>query len=165
MEKRAVLAIVLSLVVVVLWSIFFAPAPPLPPSEVSEPALSPSESPAGVGSPQPAAPVNPGSMSSTAPTTERPPGAPATQEVFVTVDTGVARFTLTSQGASVRAVQLQAYHTTCGQRGASRRNRTSSRVDYAAFERRALYGTARHIAWAGRLYAIADRGDPLGKSA
>jgi YidC/Oxa1 family membrane protein insertase len=32
--------------------------------------------------------------------------------VFVTVDTGVARFTLTSQGASVRAVQLQAYHTT-----------------------------------------------------
>jgi YidC/Oxa1 family membrane protein insertase len=30
----------------------------------------------------------------------------------VTVNTGVARFTLTSQGASVRAVQLQAYHTT-----------------------------------------------------
>ena len=60
MEKRAVLAIVLSLVVVVLWSIFFAPAPPPPPSEVSEPAPSPSESPAGVGTPQPAAPVSPG---------------------------------------------------------------------------------------------------------
>ena len=30
----------------------------------------------------------------------------------MTVDTGVARFTLSSQGASVRAVQLQAYHTT-----------------------------------------------------
>ena len=30
----------------------------------------------------------------------------------MTVDTGVARLTLTSQGASVRAVQLQAYHTT-----------------------------------------------------
>src|SRR5262249_44957664 len=51
-------------------------------------------------------------MSATAPTQERPPVAPATQEVFVTVDTGVARFTLTSQGASVRAVQLQAYPTT-----------------------------------------------------
>ena len=110
MEKRAVLAIVLSLVVVVLWSIFFAPAPLPPPSEVSEPA--PSEPPAGVGTPQPAAPVSPGVVSSTVPTSERPPGAPAAQEVFVTVDTGVARFTLTSQGASVRAVQLQAYHTT-----------------------------------------------------
>ena len=110
MEKRAVLAIVLSLVVVVLWSIFFAPASLPPPSEVSEPA--PSEPPAGVGTPQPAAPVSPGLVSSTVPTSERPPGAPAAQEVFVTIDTGVARFTLTSQGASVRAVQLQAYHTT-----------------------------------------------------
>jgi YidC/Oxa1 family membrane protein insertase len=108
MEKRAVLAIVLSLVVVVLWSIFFAPAPPPPPSEVSEPTPSPSAPPAGVGTPQPAASVSPGAVSST----ERPPSAPVTQEVFVTVDTGVARFTLTSQGASVRAVQLQAYHTT-----------------------------------------------------
>ena len=112
MEKRAVLAIVLSLVVVVLWSIFFAPAPPPPPSEVSEPTPSPSAPPTGVGTPQPAAPVSPGAVSSTAPIPERPPSAPATEEVFVTVDTGVARFTLTSQGASVRAVQLQAYHTT-----------------------------------------------------
>src|SRR5919201_2530063 len=112
MEKRAVLAIVLSLVVVVLWSIFFAPAPPPPPSEVSEPAPSPSAPPAGVETPQPAAPVSPGAVSPTPPPPERPPGAPATQEVLVTVDTAVARFTLTSQGASVRAVQLQAYHTT-----------------------------------------------------
>jgi YidC/Oxa1 family membrane protein insertase len=112
MEKRAVLAIVLSLVVVVLWSIFFAPAPPPPPSEVSEPTPSPSAPPIGVGTPQPAAPVSPGAVSSTAPIPERPPSAPATEEVFVTVDTGVARFTLSSQGASVRAVQLQAYHTT-----------------------------------------------------
>src|SRR5215217_5184715 len=112
MEKRAVLAIVLSLVVVVLWSIFFAPAPPPPPSEVSEPAPSSSAPSASVEAPQPAAPVSPGSMSSTATTTERSPGAPAVQEMLVTVDTGVARFTLTSQGASVRAVQLQTYHTT-----------------------------------------------------
>jgi YidC/Oxa1 family membrane protein insertase len=108
MEKRAVLAIVLSLVVVVLWSIFFAPVPPPPPSEVSEPAPGSSAPPAGRGSPQPAAPVSPGSGSSPA----RPLGSPAVPEVLVTVDTGVARFRLTSQGASVRAVQLLAYHTT-----------------------------------------------------
>ena len=108
MEKRAVLAIVLSLVVVVLWSIFFAPVPPPPPSEVSEPAPGSSAPPAGIGAPQPAAPVSPGSGSSPA----RPPGAPTVPEVLVTVDTGVARFTLTSQGASVRAVQLLDYRTT-----------------------------------------------------
>ena len=108
MEKRAVLAIVLSLVVVVLWSIFFAPVPPPPPSEVSEPAPGSSAPPAGIGAPQPAAPVSPGSGSSPA----RPPGAPTVPEVLVTVDTGVARFRLTSQGASVRAVQLLDYRTT-----------------------------------------------------
>ena len=37
MEKRAVLAIVLSLVVVVLWSIFFAPGPL--PSRADEPPV------------------------------------------------------------------------------------------------------------------------------
>src|SRR5258708_2319058 len=111
MEKRAVLAIVLSLVVVVLWSIFFAPAP-LPPSEVSEPAPSSSEPPASVGTPQPVAPISPGPVTSTARTAEQPPGSPAAPEALVTVDTGVARLTLTSQGASVRAVQLKAYHAT-----------------------------------------------------
>ena len=52
MEKRAVLAIVLSLVVVVLWSIFFAPVPPPPPSEVSEPAPRSSEPRPGLRTPQ-----------------------------------------------------------------------------------------------------------------
>ena len=112
MEKRAVLAIVLSLIVVVLWSIFFAPAPPPPPSEVSEPTSRSSEPPAGGVAPQHQAPVSSGSVRSPARTTERPPGAPAVPETLVTVDTGVARFRLTSQGASVRAVQLLAYRTT-----------------------------------------------------
>src|SRR6266446_1731694 len=107
MEKRAVLAIVLSLVVVVLWSIFFAPAPP--PSEVSD---SSSEPPANTTAPQQAPPGNAGPVSLAGGTAERPPGSPASQEAFVTVDTGVARFTLTSQGASVKAVQLHAYSTT-----------------------------------------------------
>ena len=109
MEKRAVLAIVLSLVVVVLWSIFFAPAPPPPPSEVSD---SSSEPPANTTAPQQAPSGNAGPVSPAGGTAERPPGSPASQEAFVTVDTGVARFTLTSQGASVKAVQLHAYSTT-----------------------------------------------------
>src|SRR5574341_689826 len=107
MEKRAVLAIVLSLVVVLVWSIFFAPVPP-PPSEV--PDSTPGERPA-VAPSQPAAPaVKP--VSPPAGTTERPVTPPAAPAALVTVDTGVARFTLTSQGAGVRAVQLQAYRTT-----------------------------------------------------
>jgi len=109
MEKRAVLAIVLSLVVVVLWSIFFAPAPLPPPSEVSD---SSSEPPANTTAPQQAPPGNAGPVSLAGGTAERPPGSPASSEAFVTVDTGVARFTLTSQGASVKAVQLHAYRTT-----------------------------------------------------
>jgi len=105
MEKRAVLAIVLSLVVVLVWSIFFAPTPP-PPSEVSDSA--PSQAPA-VAPPQDTAPavesVSPG-------ITERPAAPLAAPAALVTVDTGVARFTLTSQGAGVKGVQLQAYRTT-----------------------------------------------------
>src|SRR5262245_59995229 len=105
MEKRAVLAIVLSLVVVVLWSIFFAPAPPPPPSEVSD---SPSEPPASTTAPQQTPPGNAGPVSPPGGAVERLPGSPTAPEAFVTVDTGVARFTLTSQGSSVKAVQLQA---------------------------------------------------------
>src|SRR5262249_15403222 len=107
MEKRAVLAIVLSLVVVLVWSIFFAPTPP-PPSEVSNSA--PSEGPA-VAPPQETAPaVEP--VSPAAGSTERPVAPPASAAALVTVDTGVARFMLSSQGAGVKAVQLHAYRTT-----------------------------------------------------
>jgi YidC/Oxa1 family membrane protein insertase len=107
MEKRAVLAIVLSLVVVVLWSIFFAPTPP--PSEVSD---SPSEPPANTTASQQIPPGHAGPVSPPGGTVERPSDSPAAPEAFVTVDTGVARFTLTNQGASVKAVQLLAYSTT-----------------------------------------------------
>ena len=62
--------------------------------------------------PQQEAPVSARSVSPTAGTPERPPGSPASQEAFVTVDTGVARFTLTSPGAGVKAVQLHAYSAT-----------------------------------------------------
>ena len=110
MEKRAVLAIVLSLVVVVVWSIFFAPAPPLPPSDVSD--SPPSEPPAGAGTPQQQATPSTESVSPTAGTTAHPALPLASQEALVTVDTGVARFTLTGRGAGVKAIQLHAYSAT-----------------------------------------------------
>jgi len=108
MDKRAVLAIVLSLVVVAVWSIFFAPAPPPPPSEVSH--STPGERPA-VAPQQDATPAA-RSVSPAAGTAQRPALPPSAHQALVTVDTGVARFTLTSQGAGVKAVQLQTYRTT-----------------------------------------------------
>src|SRR5919201_1387915 len=108
MEKRAVLAIVLSLVVVMVWSIFFAPAPPPPPSEVSDSA--PGERPPVAPQQDATPPVK--SVSPAPGSAERPAVPPAASAALVTVDTGVARFTLTSQGAGVKAVQLQAYRTT-----------------------------------------------------
>lgn len=109
MDKRAILAIVLSLVVVGVWSIFFAPAPPPPPpSDVSD---SPARArPAGTPQRDVAPAVE--SANPVAGSAERPVMPPAIQAALVTVDTGVARLTLTSQGAGVKAVELQAYRTT-----------------------------------------------------
>lgn len=107
MDKRAILAIVMSLVVVVVWSIFFAPTPP-PPSVVSDSA--PGERPV-VAPRQDTAPTAK-SVSPAVGITESPAMPPAAQAALVTVDTGVARLTLTSQGAGVKAVQLHAYSTT-----------------------------------------------------
>lgn len=105
MEKRAILAIVLSLVVVVIWSIFFAPGPSSPPVRAP-------------GSPQ----VTPAAPSTTAPPAPGPGTAPPTASsgaveqtaassrvasTEVTVDTGVTRIVLTSQGAGVKKVWLR----------------------------------------------------------
>lgn len=106
MEKRAILAIVLSLVVVAVWSIFFAPSPPSSP---------PGSTPAVPGSPPGAgAPRFDVSPTPTAPRAMDSPASPSPtpDETLVTVDTGVARLLLTSRGAAVKAVQLQAYFTT-----------------------------------------------------
>jgi YidC/Oxa1 family membrane protein insertase len=104
MEKRAILAIVLSLVVVVLWSIFFAPAPPPPPppsTNIPVPEQQAREE------SRPPTPVPESSVA-----TSPGPAALAGQPQEVTVHTGVTQLTLTSQGAGVEAVQLQDYRTT-----------------------------------------------------
>ena len=109
MEKRAVLAIVLSLVVVVLWAILFAPGSP-PPDESLETA-----SPAVPERPALPTPNTTAGAMSGSPVSGTPP-SPAVSvqvpETLVTVDTGVAQVILASQGANVKAVHLSGYKTT-----------------------------------------------------
>lgn len=109
MEKRAILAIVLSLIVVAAWSLFVAPVT-RPPSEKPSPNMTEGGSapPATTGQVRPTTPASP------APLAESPSVPVATEEKLVVVDTGVSRLTLTSQGAGVKLVQLHAYHSTLG---------------------------------------------------
>jgi YidC/Oxa1 family membrane protein insertase len=104
MEKRAILAIVLSLIVVVVWMIVFAPqqsvGPPVAERKRGEHTNADVESEQKMA--QPSAVQKP---------EERLPSSPLPQETLVTVDTGVARLTLSSRGAGVKAIQLLDYHT------------------------------------------------------
>jgi YidC/Oxa1 family membrane protein insertase len=107
MEKRAILAIVLSLLVVVVWSLVFAPAPPpidVPPTPQQGRETSPeTPRPSGSSAPQ-------GVSETPAPAPGASPGA--VRETIVTVDTGVAQLALSSLGAGVKAVQLHDYRVT-----------------------------------------------------
>ena len=108
MEKRAILAIVLSLVVVVAWSILFAPSTP-PPTEFDDTAppgaLSPDTQlpPESIRIAEQEAPPAPGEAVQ--------PTDPGLQERLIQIDTGVALVTLTSRGAGVQTVQFHDYHT------------------------------------------------------
>jgi YidC/Oxa1 family membrane protein insertase len=104
MEKRAVLAIVLSLIVVVVWMFVFAPQQPVgPPMAERETRGAPKDR---FGEEQ--------SMPQQIPVQkpkERLSASPVLQETLVTVDTGVTRLTLSSLGATVKVVQLTEYRT------------------------------------------------------
>ena len=110
MEKRAILAVVLSLVVVVAWSILFAPSTPppdefddtAPPGALSPDAQLPPESIRIAEQKVPPA-VDPGEVAK--PTDAEIP------ERHIQIDTGVALITLTSRGAGVQAVQFHDYRT------------------------------------------------------
>ena len=110
MEKRAILAIVLSLVVVVVWSIVFAPSTPPPeefddsvPLDVLSPdAPLPGEAPRLAEQPLPAV---------TAPGEAAAPADAELRERLINVDTGVAVITLTSRGAGVQKVRFHDYRT------------------------------------------------------
>lgn len=110
MEKRAILAIVLSLVVVVVWSILFAPSTP-PPTEFDDTvppgALAPD-------TPLPTEAVRIAEQeapSAVAPGQAVQPTDSEIQERRIQVDTGVALVTLTSRGAGVQTVRFHDYRT------------------------------------------------------
>ena len=109
MEKRAILAIVLSLVVVVIWSIVFAPSTP-PPEDFDDSAPLDALSP---DAPLPA--ESPRLAEQQLPTVTAPGEAAAVeaevQERLINVDTGVAVVTLTSRGAGVQTVRFHDYRT------------------------------------------------------
>lgn len=94
MEKRTVLAIVMMFIVILLWSILFAPPPPteLPPEErvAEEPRRSEPERRA----PEPVAPK---------------PAEPMAPAKEIQVDTGVAQLVLSGRGAGIRSVSLLDY--------------------------------------------------------
>ena len=110
MEKRAILAIVLSLVVVIIWSIVFAPSTP-PPDEFDDSA------PLDALSPDAPLPLDdPRRAEQPLPTFTAQGEAvaltdPEVQERLIDVDTGVAVITLTSRGAGVQMVQFRDYRT------------------------------------------------------
>jgi YidC/Oxa1 family membrane protein insertase len=104
MEKRAILAIVLSLVVVVIWSIVFAPPPPSEIAPTDQPEREASQ-------PVPRTPETPVVPVVTPPLSAAPSHV-ISPEMVVTVETGVTQLALSSLGAGVKAVQLSEYLTT-----------------------------------------------------
>jgi YidC/Oxa1 family membrane protein insertase len=101
MEKRAILAIVLSLLVVVVWSIVFAPPPvETPPAKQETPEA-----------PQTTQEQGDRPVRSTPPQEAREirPHPSPVQATLVNVDTGVAQLVLTSRGAGVKVVRLLKY--------------------------------------------------------
>ncbi len=102
MEKRAILAIVLSLFVVVVWMFFFAPQPPAGPPPIEQRDRETSRT----------SPEIEGKVVQQIPTQKARglfSSSSAAQETLVTVDTGVTQLTLTSLGAGVKSVQMLDY--------------------------------------------------------
>ena len=101
-EKRALLAGVLSLVVIVVWSYFFAPKPkpqpPATPPAATQPATQPGTQ---TGAPAPAV-VKPG-----VPTSSQ--AKAATDEKTIVIENGLYRVELSKRGAVVRSWVLKKY--------------------------------------------------------
>ena len=104
MEKKTILAFVLSLAVLIAWSVLFAPKPAqkTEPSTKEETVQS---QPAPTASPQPAPAVQ---------KMERPAGSMAStaEEKEVAVETPLYRAVFSSTGASIKSFKLKKYHLT-----------------------------------------------------
>ena len=101
-ERRALLAALLSLVVVVGWQLLFAPKPPIRPARPA-PAQAPTQ-PAGAPAAAPAAPEPPSAAA--APPI---PAKAAGGEKTIVVENGLYRVVLSNRGAVVRSWQLKKY--------------------------------------------------------
>ncbi len=108
MEKRAILAIVLSLVVVVVWSIVFAPSTS-PPTEFDDTAPSGALSPDTQIPPESIRIAEQKAAPAVAPGEAVEPADSEAEERLIQVDTGVTLVTLTSRGAGVQAIQFHDY--------------------------------------------------------
>jgi len=101
-ERRALLAALLSLVVVVGWQLLFAPKPPIRPPQPA-PAQTTAQ-PAGAPAAAPAAPEPPSAAA--APPI---PAKAAAGEKTIVVENGLYRVVLSNHGAVVRSWQLKGY--------------------------------------------------------
>jgi len=101
MEKKTILAFVLSLAVLVVWSIVFAPKPAQKTDSPAKEGIAPSQ-PAPTASPQPAPSVQ---------KMEKPaePAAVKGVEKEVTVETPLYRAVFSSTGASIKSFKLKKY--------------------------------------------------------
>jgi len=114
-EARILIAFLLSVLVMAVWSYYFRPPVPPPPTETPS-ATSPSEPASGTAAPtgtaggvQPAAdPSKPAQMSA-APAPAAIPAVQATQEQTIVVENGNYRVELSNRGAVVRSWQLLNY--------------------------------------------------------
>jgi YidC/Oxa1 family membrane protein insertase len=119
-EARIVIAFLLSVVVMAVWSYFYRPTPP--PAEAPAPISAPAPSSTPASTP-PAAPGTTGAATSTQPSagTSKPtqvsaappaaaiPAAQAAQEQTIVVENGNYRVELSNRGAVVRSWQLLNY--------------------------------------------------------
>jgi len=101
MEKKTILAFVLSLAVLIVWSIVFAPKPAQKTDSPAKEGIAPSQ-PAPTASPQPAPSVQ---------KMEKPaePAAVKGVEKEVTVETPLYRAVFSSTGASIKSFKLKKY--------------------------------------------------------
>ncbi len=104
-ERRALLAALLSLLVVVVWQLLFAPKPP-PPKPAQPAAPQAPGPPAGIPAP-PAAPAPTQAAAAAAPVSVA--ARTATEEKTIVVENGLYRVVFSNRGAVVRGWQLKNY--------------------------------------------------------
>jgi len=104
MEKKTILAFALSLAVLILWSVFFAPKP----AQKTEPPAK-----EGTAQPQPAPAAQPQPAPSVQKMEKPAESIAATgEEKEVAVDTPLYRAVFSSTGASIKSFKLKKYHLT-----------------------------------------------------